>query len=211
MIKNFLIVAGAALLLASCSSRQKDSASVGADTDSAFIQEAEAKADSIDAVLPFLTPDSLGPVKTGMKVSDLPQGVPGLYDNVSMDNNGDGGHVYTFMMGTEAMFDVYDFGEGTVDVISLQSPRLGVNTPDGILSTGMPMKKLLAQKGVTTDFVSLDDEGVWYWRYQGLWFYPSLDTPDQALDQALSNRNTPPAAAIVADAPIGYIATGSPF
>ena len=115
------------------------------------------------------------------------------------------------MMGSEAMFDVYDFGEGTVDVISLQSPRLGVNTPDGILSKGMHMKKLLAQKGVTTDFVSLDDEGVWYWRYQGLWFYPSLDTPDQALDQALSNRNTPPPAAIVADASIGFIATGSPF
>lgn len=200
------------LLAVSCGhSGDKRSASQG-DTDSSIIEEAEPKADSIMDELPVLTADSLGPIRIGMTIAELKPEVPGLYDNIVADNGGEGGcHVYSFYMGAEYMFDVFDFGNGTVDVISLQSKRLGVETPDGLLSMGMPMKKLLALKGYSTEFLSLDDEGVWYWRYNGLWFYPALNTPNQALDKALSNRNSPPSAAVAGDTPIGYIATGSPF
>lgn len=206
-----IYMAGAALCaiiaLAACSGHKEKEAATAGDSDSQFVVQAEEKAE--DVVYPKLTPDSLGPVKVGAKIASLPQGIPNLYDNIQVDE-GDMAHVYSFYMGEEAMFDVYDFGEGKVDVISLTSPKLGVQAGDTLLTVGAPME-LALKAGAKSDFQSLDDEGVWYWNLNGIWIYPSLNKSTQQLDNAMSNRRTPPSAALLQNVPVGYIATGLPF
>lgn len=209
MKKTFITLAALLPLLAACTGNK---AYKGADSDSAVIQEAQADLDSIDAIpLPDLTEQGLGPVRVGMPIDSLPEGVENLYDQVQMDDTPDA-VALTFLLQDKPMFTVYNFGDGNVDVISLESDRLGFRTDNGTVRLGDPLRMLLDVKGVSTDFASADDSGEWYWRCDGLWIGPDPAKCTPELIRALSSRNNPPVAALVdSSVSIGYIATGLPF
>lgn len=208
MRKTLLIAAGILPLLASCSgNKQKDT--VAADTDSAFIQEAEAAIDSI--AMPMLTEQGLGAIRIGMPLDSVPEGIDNLYDRIVSDGTPDA-MVYSFYMGTEPMFDIYTFDEKSVDMISLNSPTIGARADKGVLHIGDPMSSLLSQPGITTEYAAMDDSGLWYWKDAGLWYSPDPEKCSPKLIEAMSERRTPPAASLIpADLTIGFIATGLPF
>lgn len=198
----------AALILAGCSGNKK-AAQPAADTDSAFIREAEAAIDSIQT--PTLTAQGIGDVRIGMALDSVPQGQISLYDNIVTDDSGEF-KALNFRLGDKDMFTVTDYDDGKVDMISLYTSGVGVAVPNDTLRIGDPFTKLLKQSGVTTEFVSMDDMGVWYWRYKGLWFWPAEEGMSQALNNAMSERRNPPSAAMIGDrVKIGYIGTGVPF
>ena len=209
MKKTLVIIAALLPMLAACTGNK---AYKGADSDSALIQEAQADLDSIDAIpLPDLTAQGLGPVRVGMPIDSLPEGIENLYDQVEMDDTPDA-VALTFMLQTQPMFTVYNFGDGKVDVIALESDKLGFRTDKGTVHLGDPLRTLFDLKGVSTEFASIDESGQWYWRYNDLWICPDPANCSPGLGQALSNRNNPPAAALVdSTVTIGYIATGLPF
>ena len=208
MKKSAFIIAAAALTLAGCSGNKK-AAQPAADTDSAFIQEAEAAIDSIQT--PTLTAQGIGDVRIGMALDSVPQGQINLYDNIVADDSGEF-KALNFRLGDKDMFTVTDYDDGKVDMISLYTSGVGVAVPNDTLRIGDPFTKLLKQSGVTTEFVSMDDMGVWYWRYKDLWFWPAEEGMNQALSNAMSERRNPPSAAMIGDGvKIGYIGTGVPF
>lgn len=208
MKKSAFIIAAAALTLAGCSGNKK-AAQPAADTDSAFIREAEAAIDSIQT--PTLTAQGIGDVRIGMPLDSVPQGQINLYDNIVADDSGEF-KALNFRLGDKDMFTVTDYDDGKVDMISLYTPEVGVAVPNDTLRIGDPFTKLLKQSGVTTEFVSMDDMGVWYWRYKDLWFWPAEEGMSQELSNAMSERRNPPSAAMIGDkVKIGYIGTGVPF
>lgn len=208
MKKSAFIIAAAALTLAGCSGNKK-AAQPAADTDSAFIQEAEAAIDSIQT--PTLTAQGIGDVRIGMALDSVPQGQINLYDNIVADDSGEF-KALNFRLGDKDMFTVTDYDDGKVDMISLYTSEVGVAVPNDTLRIGDSFTKLLKQSGVTTEFVSMDDMGVWYWRYKDLWFWPAEEGMSQELNNAMSERRNPPSAAIIGDkVKIGYIGTGVPF
>lgn len=208
MKKSAFIIAAAALTLAGCSGNKK-AAQPAADTDSAFIQEAEAAIDSIQT--PTLTAQGIGDVRIGMALDSVPQGQINLYDNIVADDSGEF-KALNFRLGDKDMFTVTDYDDGKVDMISLYTSEVGVAVPNDTLRIGDSFTKLLKQSGVTTEFVSMDDMGVWYWRYKDLWFWPAEEGMSQELNNAMSERRNPPSAAMIGDkVKIGYIGTGVPF
>lgn len=208
MKKSVFIIAAAALTLAGCSGNKK-AAQSAADTDSAFIQEAEVAVDSIQT--PSLTAQGIGDVRIGMALDSVPQGQINLYDNIVADDSGEF-KALNFRLGDKDMFTVTDYDDGKVDMISLYTSGVGVAVPNDTLRIGDPFIKLLKQSGVTTEFVSMDDMGVWYWRYKDLWFWPAEEGMSQELSNAMSERRNPPSAAMIGDGvKIGYIGTGVPF
>lgn len=208
MKKSAFIIAAAALTLVGCSGNKK-TARTTADTDSAFIQEAEAVIDSIQT--PTLTAQGIGDVRIGMALDSVPQGQINLYDNIVADDSGEF-KALNFRLGDKDMFTVTDYDDGKVDMISLYTSEVGVAVPNDTLRIGDSFTKLLKQSGVTTEFVSMDDMGVWYWRYKDLWFWPAEEGMSQELNNAMSERRNPPSAAMIGDkVKIGYIGTGVPF
>ena len=208
MKKSAFIIAAAALTLVGCSGNKK-TARTTADTDSAFIQEAEAAIDSIQT--PTLTAQGIGDVRIGMALDSVPQGQISLYDNIVADDSGEF-KALNFRLGDKDMFTVTDYDDGKVDMISLYTSEVGVAVPNDTLRIGDSFTKLLKQSGVTTEFVSMDDMGVWYWRYKDLWFWPAEEGMSQELNNAMSERRNPPSAAMIGDkVKIGYIGTGVPF
>lgn len=208
MKKSAFIIAAAALTLAGCSGNKK-AAQPAADTDSAFIREAEAAIDSIQT--PTLTAQGIGDVRIGMALDSVPQGQINLYDNIVTDDSGEF-KALSFRLGDKDMFTVTDYDDGKVDMISLYTSGVGVAVPNDTLRIGDSFTKLLKQSGVTTEFVSMDDTGVWYWRYRDLWFWPAEEGMSQELSNAMSERRNPPSASMIGDrVKIGYIGTGVPF
>lgn len=193
-------------LMAACSGNK---AYNGNDSDSTIISEAEAALDSIDSMpLPALTAQGLGPVRIGMPIDSLPEGVDNLYDHFETDDEFDSS-IITFSLQGETMFTVNNFGEGKVDVIALASDKLGFKTNAGMIHLGDPMVKMFKADGVTTEFVSMDDSGEWYWRCNELWICPDPEQCSPELAEALGRRTNPPAASLVGDnVTIGYIGTG---
>lgn len=196
-------------LVASCSVNK---AYKGADSDSSIVSEAVADLDSIDAIpLPTLTAEGLGQIKIGMPIDSLPEGIENLYDHVQEEDTPDAS-VLTFTLHRTPMFSIYNFGDGKVDVITLNSRELGFRTPEGIIHMGDPMEKVFQTKGVSTEYASADDNGQWYWRYEGLWICPDPAQCSPELAEALSSRNNPPSASLVSGTvTVGYIATGLPW
>lgn len=194
-------------LIASCTGQKKESKDT--DTTPEFVKEAELAIDTI--TLPSLTPEGLGPVRVGMVLDSVPQGVVGLYDRIERDATPDA-EVYNFMMGEETMFSVLDFGSSHVDVICLSSPRIAARGAGGELHLGDPMSTLVSKPGISTEYVSLDDSGLWYWRLDGLWYNVNEAECTPQTAQMLESRQTPPKSAqLPADIRIGYIGTGSPY
>lgn len=207
MSKFYFAALTATLLLASCSG--KKDASAGNDTDSAVTAEMEAQAPGLPVY--SLTPDSIGPVRVGEKIDKLPQAIPDLYDVVLPTETPDA-MAYTYLLADVPQFTIYDFMEGKVDVIVLEGNARCVKTPDGELRVGDDFSKVLALPGVKSEWAGMDDTGVWYWIWNGIYFGVDETNIGEALATALSSsRQAPRAGLFTPDVKIGYIATGLPF
>lgn len=209
MKANYILCSALALLLAACGGSNKNASADSAKSDSAETLSMEAPvAGPVDY---YLTADSIGPVHVGSPISDLPAAVPNLYDMMLTTETPDA-MAYTFMLADIPQFTVYDFMEGKVDVIALEGNARSIQTPDGEIRTGDEFTKVLALPGVQSEFQSMDDMGIWYWKWNGLYFGVDETGISESLGNALSDGKRPPRAAqFPASVKIGYIATGLPF
>ena len=206
-MRNLYIAGICLLFLASCGSNKK---SAGADSsDSA--QTAQMESPVAGPTEFFLTHDSIGLVHVGEQIAQLPEAVANLYDVVLPTETPDA-MAYTYLLADVPQFTIYDFMEGKVDVIALEGNARAVSTPDGQIRVGDEFSKVLALKGVESEWESLDDTGIWYWKWNGLYFGVDESGISEKLGEALCNGQKPPRAAdFTPDVKIGYIATGLPF
>lgn len=209
-MKNWIYaIVGMVFVVSTSCSGSGSKVAEGADSDSAITAQMETQVPSEEVYL--LTPDSIGPVKVGADMASLPSAVINLYDVVVPSETPDA-VAYTFLLGTVPQFTVYDFMDGKVDVITLEGDSRAVCTPDGELRVGDPFSKVLALKGVESKWASLDDSGIWYWEWNGLYFLVDEMEISEELATALGDDKRPPRAAIFSDTvKIGYIGTGLPY
>lgn len=203
----FALIASALLIMYSCGGNK--SGESGANNDSAATAEMESPvAGPTDY---FLVGDSIGPIHVGEHISTLPAAVPNLYDNMITTDTPDA-MAYTFLLADVPQFTIYDFMEGKVDVIALEGNARGVTTPTGELRVGDEFSKVLAIPGVESEWEGLDDMGIWYWKWNGLYFGVDETEIPENLGEALCDEKRPPRAALFTPSvKIGYIGTGLPF
>lgn len=207
MKKIYCMIFGVALLTA-CSGKQKD---MPVDTDTIFT---ENPADELTAEMPilYLTKDSVGAISIGMPVSDVPSSIEGIYSEVK---NGESEDAVTleFYDGDRPLFVAYDFGEGKIDMINVIGMDVRVRTPKGELALGHKMEEVLDLAGVKAEWSGADDWGMWYWRWNGLWFAPDQENMSQVLSQRLYHSGQAPTIKDFQDegTTIGFIGTGLPF
>ncbi|MDE6335448.1 MAG: hypothetical protein K2L34_02650 [Muribaculaceae bacterium] len=207
-MKKLICITLGAVALTSCGGH-KDTAS--GDTDSIV---AENPVDTVVAQMPpvYITKDSIGCIKIGMPINEVPHEVEGLY---TRRDNGASLDAVTidFVQDDHARFVAYDFGEGKIDVINLIGQDVKVQTLKGDLGIGDPMVAVLDLPGVTAEWSGYDDGGMWYWKWQGLWFAPAQENLSQALSQRLYHSGQAPTIKDFQDegVTIGFIGTGLPF
>lgn len=204
-MKRILIYVAAALAMAACG--KKDNSGQQA-TDSVGVNDSTA---SVVTKKYYLTADSLGPVKIGMEWKDTPPMVEGLYDNRKEVKSPE---AVEFMFENEGResFAAYDFGEGKVDVICLFDSVVGIQAPRGDIHLGSPFKQVLELPGVTAEWNSIDEDGMWYWVYEGLWIGINQDNLSPALSTRLYNSTQAPTASdFSGNETVGFIGTGLPY
>lgn len=207
-MRKFIIAALGALALTGCGGKSQ---SVASDTDSVAT---ENPADEMVAEMPavYLTKDSIGEIKIGMSINDVPYEVTGLY---TRKENGASPDAVTidFIQDDHARFVAYDFGEGKIDVINLIGPDVKVKTLKGDLGIGDKMADVLDLPGVTPEWSGYDGNGMWYWTWEGLWFAPAQENLSQILSQRLYHSGQAPTLKDFRDedVAIGFIGTGLPF
>lgn len=207
-MKRLIYMALGALLLTGCGRKREVGA---ADTDSA---EVPNPIDTVVAMLPtvYLTADSIGPIHIDMPINDLPAAVEGIYtarvygsspDAVAIDFNYD----------DRARFVAYDFGEGKVDVINLIGNDVKVKTLKGDIGIGDKMADVLDLPGVRPEWSGYDGSGMWYWKWEGIWFAPAQENLSETLSQRLYHSGQAPTIKDFQDenVAIGFIGTGLPF
>ena len=187
------MICASILLLCSCSGGNKkvvESAQVIADSI-----PAEPSADLLEIPITNL---GIEEVKCGMRVNSLTPSMANLYDSIAIEQDLD--HTtYQFMLDGRPRFTGYESSVYSV-------------TPDGHLTLGMPFSRLLKLKDATAEYQALDDNGMWSWRWQGLYFLPSQQNLPQRLSSKLYNQATTPDAADFDDnVVIDYIGTGLPY
>ncbi|MGN0236846.1 MAG: hypothetical protein ACI4AK_01980 [Lepagella sp.] len=208
-LKNITAIGLMSVVIASCGGKglredRQDSMDVSDSTAT------EVVALSGDSVF-YITADSIGSVHVGEKISALPPVVDFLYDEMVTTATPDA-MAYTFLLKSVPQFMVYDFMQGQVDVIALEGNARSVNTPEGELRVGDSFKRVLALKGVESEWIDLDDMGVWYWKWNGLYFGVDETNLSDEQAEALCDGKLPPRASLLGEeVKIGYIATGLPF
>lgn len=208
MKTKHLLLAAMALTLAACGGNQESSTSSAASDSAETVSMESPVAGPVNY---YLTADSIGPVHVGDEISNLPAAVANLYDMMVTTETPDA-MAYTMMLADIPQFTIYDFMEGKVDVIALEGNSRSISTPDGELRVGDEFAKVLALPGVQSEFQSMDDMGIWYWKWQGLYFGVDETNIPESLGNALSEGKRPPRAAeFPSSVKIGYIATGLPF
>ncbi len=208
MKTKHLLLATMAVTLAACGGK-KDASTSSATSDSA--QTVSMESPVAGPVTYHLTADSIGPVRVGEEISDLPAAVPNLFDMMVTTETPDA-MAYTMMLADIPQFTIYDFMEGKVDVIALEGNSRSIMTPNGEVHVGDEFAKVLALPGVQSEFQSIDDMGIWYWKWQGLYFGVDETNIPESLGNALSEGKRPPRASeFPSSVKIGYIATGLPF
>lgn len=207
MIRNFVMMAAiicGTLILASCKSDKKEQI----DSETISIDTAEA----MDTVPTYIfTPQGIGEIKPGMPIGQWPTETEGLYTHVDSEGGGDANQ-YNFYRDDELTFTVMDFGEGKADLIILDDPEMNVKVGDDTVNMKTPFATLLSKPGVKAEWEQLDDEGMWYWKADGLWFAPSQEhlTPSLA-DKLYNPDKVPTKSDFPEEITIGYIGTGLPF
>ena len=146
-MKKLICITLGAIALTSCGGH-KDTAA--ADTDSLMT---ENPVDTVVAEMPtvYITQDSIGVIKIGMPIGEVPQAVEGLY---TKKENGASLDAVTidFVQDDHARFVAYDFGEGKIDVINLIGQDVKVQTLKGDLGIGDHMATVLDLPGVTAEW-----------------------------------------------------------
>ncbi len=204
-MKKTLILAMSLLVMASCGQKNSDK-----KTDDSAAATSETVTASQEPVY-YLTKDGIGPVKIGMEWKDVPPLVEGLYDmrkEVSYpDCVG-----FMFLNGDSESFAAYDFGEGKLDVICLFDSVINVKAPRGDFHLGSPFSKVLELPGVTAEWNSIDEEGQWYWVWEGLWIGVGQSDIGTALSTRLYNSTQAPTVSdFTGNEKIGFIGTGLPY
>lgn len=159
----------------------------------------------------YLTADSIGPVHVGEKIANIPQAVANFYDVILPTETPDA-MAYTYLLSDIPQFTIYDFMDGKADVIALEGNARSVKTPDGEIRVGDEFMKVLRLPGVESEYQSIDDMGIWYWKWNGLYFgVDETNISEKFADELCEGRHAPKAADFTSDVKIGYIATGLPF
>lgn len=158
--KNILLVAALALAMQSCSGNKTDNAvSVNENAKEAIEAVAESEEVTDSAAVPveeapatptyMLTKDGLGTLTLGMKKSDIPASIPGLYDSKkynAFDHDYDmdipthlHGVMYFSLEGKPQFAITFD-NNGKAVQISVQSPSiptsLGITTASSVEKAG---------------------------------------------------------------------------
>lgn len=196
-------------LLGACSGSKSESVDSDSIREEAVMEAVEAVVNSEN--VSYITADSIGPLVIGTHVNTLPAAIPGLYDHKEMGATADA-VTTTFSNENGQQFIAYDFGEGNIDVMIVLGNDVKVNAPRGAFGLGDSFTKVLELPGVEPEWTVLDDDGSWYWKWEGLWFAPSPDNLPENLARRLYNSAQAPT---YKDFPesvtIGYLATGLPF
>ena len=159
----------------------------------------------------YLDTTGIASIKIDMPVQSLPDSVEGLYNKITKISIPDA-VTYEFSDDEGLRFIGYDFGDSRIDLISLDTPDIKVKTSDGEIALGDNFSSVFSLPGLETEWIDYDDGGVWFWRWQGLWFAPTQHKLTQSLSQKLYNSDKAPVASDFNDeVKIGYIGTGIPF
>lgn len=206
-INRLLLFAAFAAILTACGGNHKADNSPESDSALTVEQESPVAGDTLFC----LTAEGIGPIRVGQEISEIPAAVPNLYDQMIVTDT-PGAMAYSFLLGNVPQFTIFDFMEGRVDVIALEGNARGVATPEGQLRVGDEFTRVLALPGVTAEWQALDDAGIWYWRYAGLFIGVEETGLSEQFADALCDSHNPPRAALFTPAiKIGYIGTGLPF
>ncbi len=135
----------------------------------------------------------------------------GFYASTTLDSTPDAQTISFNDPQGDPIFTAYDFMEGKVDVIALNGTRYGVATPEGELRIGDEFSKVLALPGVRSEWQGLDDNGVWWWTWKGLWFGPDEAGMSESLSEKMCDPKRPPMASDFSGVKTGYVGTGTPY
>lgn len=131
-MKKFLHFALFVIVLSSCGNARglQDAKADGVQVAEEATESAEvAQESAADGFA--LTDTGVGPIVLGMKVSEIPSSVAGLYDRVEKVETPDA-EEYHFFKGETAVFSAEDSGDGIVSGISLWNESgLKVATSNG--------------------------------------------------------------------------------
>lgn len=159
-----------------------------------------------------ISPRGVGPIRTGMRISEIKPSVENLYDTIVRESGYDSNSYY-FILDGETRFSVYEFESGIVNVVAADNPTVVVNGPDGCrLRIGDSFNRIVEIKDSNAVWQSVDGDGMWCWNWQGLWFVPEQDKLDDRLAHKLYNQTcSPQRSDFPDDVKIGYIGTGLPW
>lgn len=208
MRKSFLLIIFLFPFLISCSN--KKSKEIETDTVVESIEEQVIEEEPQFKTF-YLTTDSLGPVKIGMRIKEIPENHQGLYDNISVDSLSSPLTV-SFYLDNDIQFSGYDFGEGTIDLIILDSPAIKIMTPKGEFGIGDSFKEIVNAGNFEPEWGDTEHHGVWYWNFNGIRISPAQEKLSREFSQKLFNEHVTPSKNDIDDsAVIGFIGTGMPF
>lgn len=197
-------------VLTSCGGREKD---VVRDSDSGGAAPVVEKPAEVKEA--YITRLGIDTIRVGMKISDIPERVDGLYDafNPGADIRDIEALQYDFSMDGNVRFSVLDFGDGKVDVVFAGDYSVGVGQPDGAapLVLGDKFSRVLDLEGVTSKWNPYDSMGFWAWEWNGVWFMVDKEGINEQNSMKLFNPEKTPSEADLTNIRIGYIGTGLPF
>lgn len=203
------LIAIVLVIIAACSTNNKEKET---DTDSVVVVNlVEEPVDTVEEPDFFLTAERLGSIMVEMPVKEIPKDEFGLFDTVTIDQRSIP-VLYSFYKNDGLRFTGYDFGEGLIDMISVESPEIKIKSPVGELGIGDPFLSLLSIPGMESEWIETDNDGMWYWHWHGLWFAPTQKGLTKEFVEKLYNMDEGPVRAdFTEDITIGYIGTGLPF
>jgi len=206
-MKKIIYTALFVLTLSSCGRSQKNEIS---DSDTNTVAEIATTVD-VERRHTYITKDGVGAVLIGTPVNSLPDSMPGLYTS---KENGASPDAVTVDFSDEngQQFVAYDFGEGNIDVINLIGTDIYVDAPEGSFGLGAPFSKVLELPGVEAEWSSYDENGMWYWIWEGLWFAPAQENlPEELASKLYRSGQAPDSKDFTEKVTVGFIGTGLPF
>lgn len=131
-MKKIIHFAFFVIVLSSCGNARGLQDAQAADGMQAAVETTSSEVAQENAADRFaLTDTGVGPIVLGMKVSEIPSSVAGLYDRVEKVETPDA-EEYHFFSGETALFSAEDTGDGIVSGISLWNESgLKVATSNG--------------------------------------------------------------------------------
>lgn len=160
-----------------------------------------------------LTSRGIIPIKVGMRVVDIKPQVENLYDSI-IPEKGYESNTYHFYLDNEERFTAYEFEAGTISLVAANNPSIVVKDLEGreMARIGEPFTKVLQLPGVKSQWETGDDDGMWVWIWQGIWFIPDQSNLTEKLVHKLYNPNVAPSASDFSEeVTVSYMGTGLPW